>query len=255
MQNRWNLENKKALITGGTKGIGKAIADEFLSLGAEVVITARTQADIDKCVKDWKDKGYDASGLQADATDSNDIGKLYEFIENNWAVLDILVNNAGTNIRKKTTEYSTEEYEFLMKTNHQSAFELSRRFYPLLKDSDSASIVNIGSVAGMRTVRTGAPYASAKAALTQLTKYLACEWGPDGIRVNCIEPWYIRTPLTTIVLEDSEKLRKILAQTPLGRVGNPEDAAGLAAYLCMPAAAYITGQSIVVDGGAVNLTL
>lgn len=120
--------------------------------------------------------------------------------------LDVLVNNVGTNIRKKTVDYTAEDYDFVMKTNLQSLFELTKVCYPYLKRSPdekvTSSIVNIGSVGGVTCIKTGTIYAMTKAAMVQLTGNLACEWGPDGIRVNCVAPWYINTPLAQQVLEN-----------------------------------------------------
>ncbi|HEX8153084.1 MAG TPA: SDR family oxidoreductase, partial [Thermoanaerobaculia bacterium] len=163
--------------------------------------------------------------------------------------LDILVNNAGTNIRRKAVEYTDDEYEFIRKTNMDSVFELCRLAYPLLKASGAASVVNVVSIAAERVLGTGAPYAMTKAAVAHLTRALAYEWARDGVRVNAVAPWYIRTPLAQPVLDDPARLGAILARTPAGRIGEPEEVAGLAAFLCMPAAAYITGQVIAVDGG------
>jgi Tropinone reductase 1 len=136
-----------------------------------------------------------------------------------------------------------------MGTNLKAAFDISRRAYPLLKKSTAGAVVNMSSVAGMTHVPSGAPYAMSKAALLQLTRNLALEWADDHIRVNAISPWYTRTPLTKEVLEDQERLPGILERTPLNRVAEPQEIATVAAFLCMPAASYITGQCIVVDGG------
>jgi Tropinone reductase 1 len=248
MTNRWNLNNKKALVTGGTKGIGEAIVKEFIDLGAEVLVVSRNNEDFEKLKSLLKDPDK-LTYFSTDVSKISDIEKLADFVNTNWGKLDILVNNVGTNIRKKTIEYSFDEFDKIIHTNLRSAFELSKSLYPLLKKSEQGTIVNISSVAGMTHLRTGSIYGMTKAALIQLTKNLAGEWATDGIRVNAVAPWYIRTPLAETVLKNTEYYNEVISRTPMKKVGNPEDVAAAVAFLCMPSAAYITGQCIAVDGG------
>ena len=246
---RWRLEGKKALVTGGTKGIGKAIAKELLGLGATVLVVARNEEELQSVVSTWKDQNLTAEGMIADMSKSVDREKVIAEIADNWGVLDILVNNVGTNIRKKAVEYSEKEYDQLLDTNLKSAFRMSQLAYPLLKKSGNGRVINISSVSGLKHLRTGVLYAMSKAAMIQFTKNLAEEWAPDNILVNCLAPWYIKTPLAEAVLQNPEYLKDVLDRTPLGRVGEPEEVAATAAFLCMPASSYITGQCLAVDGG------
>jgi Tropinone reductase 1 len=235
MDNRWNLNGKRAIITGASKGIGKAIAEEFQSLGAEVFSVSRNFSG--------------KNGMKCDVTNPADRQKLAEVILEKWGKLDILVNNAGTNNRKHILDGNQKDYNELVELNMTSVFELCRIFHPLLKKSSDASIVNIVSVAAFTSVGTGAAYAMTKAAAAQLTKYLSVEWAKDKIRVNAVAPWYIRTPLTEKYVKSEDYLNKIIDRTPMKRIGEPEEVAAAAAFLSMPSASYITGECISVDGG------
>jgi Tropinone reductase 1 len=221
-----------------------------LSLNAEVLIVARSEEAIFNQVVSWQhEQGWKADGIVADVASPDGRRAIFNHIRDTMGELDILVNNVGTNIRKQALDYSASEYASIFQTNLESVFEVCRLAYPLLKASTDGSIVNIGSVAGLTAMRTGAPYGMTKAALVQLTRSLAVEWASDRIRVNTVAPWFIQTPLTESLLSKPDFLDEVLAQTPMGRVGKPEDVAGLVAFLCMPTAAYITGQCIAVDGG------
>ncbi|PRX45817.1 SDR family oxidoreductase [Salegentibacter salegens] len=245
----WNLNNKYALVTGGTKGIGKAAVLEFLELGAEVLFTSRTQKDIDLMVEELKQYDNKIHGLVADVAVTNDRQKVHNFIEKQWGKLDILVNNAGINIRKKANDYSEEEFRKVMEINLNAPFEVSRKLHSLLQKSGSAKIVNVASSAAMQDVGTGTPYAMSKAGLLQQTRSLAVEWAADGIRVNAVSPWFTVTPLTKGLLSESERMDPIIKRTPLKRVAEAREMASIIAFLAMDKSSYITGQNIVADGG------
>jgi len=249
LNNKWSLKGKTALVTGGTKGIGLAIVTEFLALGAKVFIVARSFESLDKTIVEAKVDSEKLDGALADVSKAEDRIRVVDLISERWGRLDILVNNVGTNIRKKTEDYLEEEVDHILNTNLRSAFELSRLCYPLLKTSGQGSVVNISSVAGLTHLKTGAVYGMTKAAMNQMTKNLACEWAEVNIRVNAVAPWYTETPLAKQVLKDQDYLDSVLDRTPLNRIGKPEEVAATVAFLCMPAASYITGQCLAVDGG------
>jgi tropinone reductase I len=248
----WDLKGKRALITGGTKGIGKAIAEEFSALGAEVIVVARNKHEVDELVRVWREDGRLVSGVAGDITKPADRQRIGEAIEERWGALDTLVNNAGTNIRRKLADYSEEEIRQVIELNLFGAIALCRLCLPFLMLGTGASVVNISSVAGGVDVQTGAPYGVSKAALIQLSRNLAVEWAEHGIRVNTVSPWYTDTPLVESVLKRPDRLQRIIDRTPLNRVAQAEEVAGAAAFLAMDKASYITGIDLPVDGGMLS---
>jgi Tropinone reductase 1 len=248
---RWRLDGRTALVTGASKGIGRACAAELLAFGADVLLVARGEDTLEAARADLAAEfpGHRVLAFAADLSEAEQRLDVFDWINDLGATPSILVNNVGTNIRKPTLAYESEEYRHVFETNLFSAFELCRLVHPHLAQHAQSAIVNIGSVAGLTHIPTGAPYAMSKAALTQLTRNLAVEWARDGIRVNCVAPWYIRTPLVAGVLANQSYLDDVLERTPLGRIGEPEEVAATVAFLCLPASSYITGECIAVDGG------
>lgn len=245
----WKLENKRALVTGGSKGIGKATLVEFLELEAEVLFTARNEKEVNLLEAELRKDGYKVTGLVADSAKSKDVERIKDWINKNWEVLDILVNNAGINIRKKANEYSEEEFRKVLEINLIAPFEISRALYPFLKDSGKASIINIASSAAIQDVGTGTPYAMSKAGLLQQSRSLAVEWAKDNIRVNSVSPWFTKTPLTEGYLHNEEKMSSILNRTPLNRVAEAKEISSIISFLAMDRSSFITGQNIIADGG------
>ncbi|XP_048235660.1 tropinone reductase homolog At2g29170 isoform X2 [Ricinus communis] len=247
---RWSLEGMTALVTGGTKGIGHAIVEELAGLGAEVYTCSRNEVQLNECIHKWKAKGFKVTGSVCDVSSRANREDLMNRISSLFnRKLNILINNVGTNIGKPTVKYTAEDFSYLVNTNFESAYHLSQLAQPLLKGSGAGSIVFMSSVSGVLSVNVGTIYGATKAAMNQLTKNLACEWAKDNIRTNCVAPWFIRTPLTEQDLNHERFSNSIAARTPMGRVGEAEEVSSLVAFLCLPAASYITGQTICVDGG------
>lgn len=247
--NHWTLKGKTAVVSGASKGIGKATTEELLRHGAEVLFLARSEDLIRKAEEEFKEQGWAAHGMVADIGEEAQRIRVVQWAEQHWGKLDILVNNVGTNVRKPTLEATFEDLQHVMDINAGVAFDLSRRLHPLLKKGAGGSIVNVASIAAVTGVMwTTAVYAMSKAAMDRMTKYLAVDWGPEGIRVNSVDPWFINTSRVERVMKNPEKLAQVNAATPLGRVGEPEEVARLIAFLCMPAASYLSGLNIPVDG-------
>lgn len=245
----WSLVGQRALVTGGTKGIGEAIVRQFLDLGAAVFIVARDSDLLQRQLDAYRQQGHTVFGISADVSQPGEAVRVLAAVQLQWNTLDILVNNVGTNIRKPTADYSPIDYDHILNTNLRSAYELSQAAYPLLKASGNGKIIMVSSVSGLTHTSSGSLYGMTKAALLQLTRNLAVEWAPDGIRVNAVAPWYITTPLASPVLNNPKKREGILSRTPMNRIGEADEVASVVSFLSMPASSYVTGQTIAVDGG------
>lgn len=245
MLKSFSLEGKTAIVTGAGKGIGKAIAIAVAEAGANVMLVARTEADL-IAVKQEINNGR-TDYVAADITSREQIQQAVEKTVDRFGRIDVLVNNAGMNIRSSLMEATDSEWQKIMDTNAHSVFMFSQEAAKQMESG--GSIINISSVGGERALKTGVVYAASKAAIIQMTKVMAMEWGPKNIRVNAIGPWYFKTPLTEKILADEDYLNSILAVTPMKRVGELPEVATPVVFLASDAASYITGQTLFVDGG------
>ncbi|XP_062095508.1 tropinone reductase homolog At5g06060-like isoform X2 [Humulus lupulus] len=246
---RWSLEGKTALVTGGSRGIGHAIVEELARFGAIVHTCCRKESELEQCLEEWKKKGFKVTGSVCDVLYRDQREKLMETVSSIFqGKLNILVNNAGTIITKNPTEFTAEDTSIQMGTNFESAFHFSQLSYPLFKTSGNGSIIFISSISGATAFPGCTIYAATKGAMNQMTKNLACEWAKDNIRANTVAPGFIRTSLSE---SDSGNgyVGQLIDRTPMGRVGEPKDISSVVAFLCLPAASYVTGQVLYVDGG------
>ncbi|XP_074582602.1 noroxomaritidine/norcraugsodine reductase-like isoform X2 [Curcuma longa] len=246
---KWSLLGSTALVTGGTKGIGRGIVEEMGGLGAAIHTCSRNQSDLDASLQQWRSAGFKVTGSTCDVSSPADREKLMEEVKSTFdGKLNILVCNAGAGVVKPAVEQTAEDYKLVMSTNLESAFHLSQLAHPLLKASGNGSIVLISSIGALIAVDGLSVYCASKGAVNQLTRSLACEWARDNIRTNCVAPGSIKTPLLEHALND-ESLAMGRLRIPAGRIGEPVEVAALVAFLCMPGARYINGQVICADGG------
>lgn len=245
----FRLEGKTALVTGAGRGIGKALALGLAEAGADVAIVARTQEHLMEVAEEIKRMGRTAYVAAADVTSREQVEKAVESVLNKAGRVDILVNNAGMNIRTPALDVTDEEWEAIIQTNLKSAFMMSQTLGRHMKEAGGGRIINVASVAGHVALRTGVVYGATKAAMIQMTKILALEWGKHHILVNAIGPWYFKTPLTEKLLEDEHFVHEVLSRTPLKRIGELQDLVGPVVFLSSEAANYMTGQTLFVDGG------
>lgn len=246
---RWSLKGMTALVTGGTKGIGYAIVEELAGFGATVYTCSRNQIELNERLQEWKTKGFNVSGSVCDTSSRDQREKLMEDVSSVFeGKLNILVNNAASIVLKKILDLTAEDFSKVMGTNLESPYHMCQLAYPLLKASGVGSIVFISSVAGGIAVPSSSLYGATKGAINQATKNLACEWAKDNIRTNTVAPWAIRTNAVPMDETTGKEFRVAVARTPMKRIGEPNEISSLVAFLCLPAASYISGQVIYVDG-------
>ena len=246
----FDLTGKIALVTGGNSGIGLAIAHGLARAGAGVAIAGRNADKNAAALRELETYGVKTTALQVDVRNPAACQSLVAETVDRFGQLDILVNNAGTNIRKAPELYSLEEWRELLDTNLTSAFITSQAVYPQMKRAGGGKILNLGSMLSIFGAPFAAPYGASKGGVVQLTKALATAWAKDNIQVNAVLPGWIDTPLTRGARADIPGLHeRVLARTPAGRWGVPQDLAGVAVFLTSPASDFITGAAIPVDGG------
>jgi 2-deoxy-D-gluconate 3-dehydrogenase len=243
----FDLTGRVAVVTGGNGGIGLGMARGLAAAGANLVAAARNAEKAEAAVAAL---GAKASFIALDVTDEDSCRAMVEQAADRFGRVDILVNNAGTSIRKPPETYTAAEWHAVLDTNLTGAFFCSQAAHPVMKQRGGGKIINIGSMFALFGTGYGAPYAASKGALVQLTKSLAVAWAADNIQVNAVLPGWIDTELTRDARQQVAGLHeRVLARTPAGRWGVPEDLAGIAVFLASPASDFVTGAAIAVDGG------
>lgn len=243
------LNGKVALVTGASRGLGKAIALALAQAGATVALVARNRELLNKTADEIRALGTDAEPFPTDVSDAAQVSALEQAVRDRFGTLQILVNNAGINIRKQITELTIEDWNSVLATNLTSVFLMCRTFVPLLKGQGCARIINIASMLAHVGLPGRTAYAASKAALLGFTRALALELAPDKITVNTISPGPYPTEMNSPILGNAELTQFFLSRVPLGRWGQPHEIGQLVVFLCSEAAGYITGTDIVVDGG------
>jgi 2-dehydro-3-deoxy-D-gluconate 5-dehydrogenase len=246
----FDLTGRVAIVTGGNGGIGLGMARGLAEAGAAVVLAARNVGKSTDAVKELESRGARAAMVKVDVRSEASCREMVQTTVDRFGRLDILVNNAGTNIRKQPQEYTLQEYQTVLETNLTSAFMGCQAAYPHMLRAGGGKIVNIGSMMSIFGASFTAPYAASKGGIVQLTKALATAWAKDNIQVNAVLPGWIDTELTRQARQQVSGLHeRVLARTPAGRWGTPDDHAGIAVFLASPASDFVTGTAIAVDGG------
>ncbi|QCC57703.1 glucose 1-dehydrogenase [Natrinema thermotolerans] len=251
MSELFDLEGRVAVVTGGGRGIGRAIAVELANAGAAVVPSARSTDEIETVAADIEDAGGDALAVPADVTDSDAVGDVIDRAAAEFGGVDVVVNNAGFNpddALGRPEDVETESLDRVLDVNLNGAYEVTHAAADHLLASDGGSVINVASVGGLVGLPRQHPYVASKHGLVGLTKSMSLDWAPE-VRVNAVAPGYVSTELTAD-LEENDRLRQsIIDRTPLDRFADPEEIAGPVVFLASDAASYVTGSVLAADGG------
>jgi 2-deoxy-D-gluconate 3-dehydrogenase len=250
MKDMFDLRGKVAIVTGGNGGIGLAMARGLAAHGAAIVVAGRDAAKSAAAVTELTAAGATASAVAVDVRDEAQVNAMVDETVRRHGRLDILINNAGMSIRKQPQDYTLAEWREVIDSNLTSAFLASHAAYPHLKRAGAGKVINIGSMMSIFGAPFATAYASSKGGIVQFTKVCANAWAKDNIQVNAVLPGWIDTALTQGARRDVAGLHeRVLARTPAGRWGAPDDLAGIAVFLCGAASDFVTGTAIPVDGG------
>jgi gluconate 5-dehydrogenase len=249
LQRLFSLEGKSALVTGSSSGIGQELAIALAEAGAVVGVNGRNQERVEKTCSMIEEIGGKAVALITDLQDVEDCRKLITKANIALGRLDILINCAATNRRKPIADVTQDDFDTIVAVNLRSIYFLSQAVYPIMRSQGGGKIINIGSINNYYGLDTVSVYGLTKGGLTQLTKVMAVEWADDNIQVNCITPGFFLTPLSKPLWDDEKKAKWLHSRIPARRAGSPKDLVGVTLLLSSDASSYITGTSIIVDGG------
>jgi NAD(P)-dependent dehydrogenase (short-subunit alcohol dehydrogenase family) len=244
-----DLSGKTALVTGGSKGLGKAMAVALAGAGARVILVSRNLDQLKEAAAEVRASGSEALAFQADVTDEQQVLQLEKDVSGAAGRIQILINNAGINIRKQVTEFTLDEWRRVLDTNLTSVFLMCRLFVPHMKGTGYGRIINMTSIMSWISMPGRAAYSASKAGLLGMTRTLALELAPDGITANGISPGPFATEMNLPVMQNPEVNQQFTSRIPVGRWGKVEEVGQLALYLCSEHAAFITGTDILIDGG------
>ena len=245
----FDLSGRVAVVTGASRGLGQAFARALASAGADLVITSRTLASLQAFEQEIRALSRRVLPLELDVRDETSIRRMVDDAVRGFGRIDILVNNAGCNVRKKALDVTWDEWNLIIDTNLRGAFFVAQSVAAHMVPRRSGRIINIGSVTSVFGSAGLGPYGASRGGIRQLTMSLADDWGPHGITVNCLAPGWFRTEQNKVLYDDPEWVNYLVERIPLRRTGQPEDLAGAVIFLASDASAYITGQTLLVDGG------